>query len=59
MLLTTIFLSLIMISIPFFSVKLLFKIIAPKVIILLGLFVGWAALAYNLFAVPMFGNQNA
>ena len=60
MLLTTIFLSLIMISIPFFSVKLLsFKIIMPKVIILLGLFVGWAALAYNLFAVPMFGNQNA
>jgi hypothetical protein len=50
MLRTIVFLSLIMLSIPFFPVKLfLFKIIAPQVLMLLGLFVVWAALAENLF----------
>lgn len=56
LLLTSIVLSFIMIGIPFFLAQLLLlKIIVSKVIMLLGLFVGWAALAYNLSTAPSVG----
>ena len=56
-LLTSIVLSFIMIGIPFFLAKLLLlKVIVSKVIMLLGLFVGWAALAYNLSSAPSEGD---
>jgi hypothetical protein len=45
-----------MIGVPFFLAQLLLlKIIVSKVIMLLGLFVGWAALAYNLSTAPSVG----
>jgi len=52
LLITSIFISFIMISISFFSEVLLFSINTAKVIRLLGLSVFWAALTYNLSAAP-------
>ena len=52
LLITSIFISFIMISISFFSEELLFSINTAKVVRFLGLSVFWAALTYNLSVAP-------
>ena len=58
LLITSIFISFIMISISFFSEELLFSINTGKVISFLGLSVFWVALAYNLSATSSVGGLN-
>lgn len=59
LLLTTIFISLIIISISFFFPKLSLPVYMIKSFRLLGLFLLWAALLYNLISVHISNNQTA